>query len=121
MRAAALGMTMDLAAPELRSTGQANKHADTYSYGKTIQHVQESEPIGGAGCEEARGQTVALVAALNAQAPKHRPGHRRQSERTPAMVAPGGYLPQVCWPSSGDLHGSTWVGAALAGAPSMTF
>jgi hypothetical protein len=85
MRATALGMTIDFAAPELKTSNQATKHTDMFAYGKTVQCLQgHCEP----GAQEAfhdraRGQTAALVKDLTLDEPKSRPAAKHVIERSP--------------------------------------
>jgi serine/threonine protein kinase len=85
MRATALGMTIDFAAPELKTSNQATKHTDMFAYGKTVQCLQvHCEP----GAQEAfhdnaRGQTAALVKDLTLDDPKSRPAAKHVIERSP--------------------------------------
>ena len=74
MRATALGMTTDFAAPELQTSGQATKQTDMFAYGKTVQDVQgRCEPDAHAAGGEVRGHTAELVTALISVDPKTRP------------------------------------------------
>ena len=71
VRATAVGMTVDFAAPELKEENKATKHTDMFAYGKTVECVQ-------AHCEpgQACGQTAELVTALTAAFPRARPSAR---------------------------------------------
>ncbi len=79
--AIALGMTAGFAAPELQTSGQANRHTDMFAYGKTVSQVcAQCEPGDAAaahGAEDilnqARGQAAALVGTLTAPLPSDRP------------------------------------------------
>jgi len=81
MRATAVGMTVDFAAPELQASGKATKYSDVYAYGKTVLCVRNyCEPMpqddGGEAADHsdrARGQTNAIIAALTSENPKDRP------------------------------------------------
>jgi hypothetical protein len=75
LRATALGMTIDFAAPELQSSNKATKQTDVYAYGKAVLCVQEyCEPrVEAAEGGGARGQTEAFAAALTSVNPKDRP------------------------------------------------
>ena len=85
MRATALGMTIDFAAPELKSSNQATKHTDMFAYGKTVQCLQEHCEPGAqeAFHDRARGQTAALVKDLTLDDPKSRPAAKHVIERSP--------------------------------------
>ena len=41
MRATALSMTSDFAAPKVQASGQATKHTDMFAYGKTVSCLQD--------------------------------------------------------------------------------
>jgi hypothetical protein len=84
MRATALGMTIDFAAPELKSSGQATKHTDMFAYGKTVLCVQVYCEPGGqdAGDDKARGQTAELVRGMTSENPNSRPSAKDVIERS---------------------------------------
>jgi len=86
VRATALGMTSDFAAPELRVSGQATKHTDMFAYGKSVLNVQDHCEPGGevlaSGHLLARGQTAPFIQALTSIDPKVR------------LLAKDG----MCWP-----------------------
>ena len=85
MRATALGMTIDFAAPELKSSNQATKHTDMFAYGRTALFLQEHCEPGAqeAFHDRARGQTAALVKDLTLDDPKSRPAAKHVIERAP--------------------------------------
>jgi hypothetical protein len=80
VRATALGMTTDFAAPELLTSCQATKHTDMFAYGKTVELVNlngQCEPPsdhadGLAEDLEARGQTEELVRSLTSEKAEYR-------------------------------------------------
>jgi hypothetical protein len=80
MRATAVGMTKDFAAPELEACGKATKQSDCFAYGKTVLCVHEycepkddgAEDDGAEHNDTARGQTDAVIAALTSENPKAR-------------------------------------------------
>ena len=81
VRATAVGMTVDFAAPELKEENKATKHTDMFAYGKTVEcvqaHCEPDDPSTAGGLSsvdaQARGQTAALVTALTAAAARARP------------------------------------------------
>jgi serine/threonine protein kinase len=85
MRATALGMTIDFAAPELKTSKQVTKHTDMFAYGKTVQCLHEHCEPGAqeAFHDRARGQTAALVKDLTLDDPKSRPAAKHVIERSP--------------------------------------
>ena len=85
MRATALGMTIDFAAPELKTSKQATKHTDMFAYGRTVQCLQEHCEPGAqeAFHDRARGQTAALVKDLTLDDPTSRAAAKHVIERSP--------------------------------------
>ena len=75
MRATALGMTLDFAAPELKNENRATKYTDMFAYGKTVLYLEAHCEPGdqGSGFEMAKGQTTDVVKLLTSIEPKQRP------------------------------------------------
>ena len=121
VRATAQGMTLDFAAPELKTSGKATRHTDMFAFGKTVDDVRgRCEPEGAAGAgagvgEQARGQTAGFVDALTAPSPQDRPS-AEDATRVPFFSI----LKDACQRSSKtcvlcDLNGDEALKSASAG------